>query len=77
MNEKQLQVLANLEPSSLPDQIKTTIKAGDNTHWCCSNEKPPKPVDRTRVEAVTKSIATRIKVGYTGKKFNNFTICIS
>ncbi len=67
MSEKQLEVLAKLEPSSLPDVLQSSIKAGDNTHWCCSNDKPPKPVDRTRVEAVTKSIATRIKVGYTGK----------
>jgi hypothetical protein len=70
LNEKQLQVLANLEPSSLPEEIKSSIKAGDNTHWCCSNEKPPKPIDRTRVEAVTKSVATRIKVGYTGTSLN-------
>jgi hypothetical protein len=65
--------LQDLDPALIQKSIKR--RAGDATHWCCTNDQPAQMVQRTKVEKEIHNVATKIKTGYTSCGFNGWNQC--
>jgi len=79
-SEKQLNYLASLKYEHLPREVKSLIdmeknKAGDNSHYCCTNDQPVNIVQRTKIDKEVHVVATKIKTGYTSCGFNGWMMC--
>lgn len=65
--------MADLDFEKLPVSLQN--KAGESSHWCCTNEQPVQLVQRTKVVSDIHTVATKIKTGYTSCGFQGWSMC--
>ena len=73
LSDEQISALAKLDPAKVPSFLFS--KAGEASHWCCTNDQPVNIVQRTRVEKEIHIVATKIRTGYTSCGFAGWSMC--